>query len=118
MDGPQEENEINRSILACLACITDYGRIIAISQIIYWQYHIWDIFVFGLNNKVFFVDKLRYGNQEQGTHSEKMCADSLAKNTLNTQRFIWPICPIGSKVWDIVEKRLHRASVVRGLYVC
>ena len=40
-------------------------------------------------------------------------ADSLAESTTNTPNFIWPICPICPKVWDIVEKRLHQASVVR-----
>ena len=29
-------------------------------------------------------------------------------------KFIQPICQIGQKVWDIVKKRLHQASVVRG----
>ena len=43
---------------------------------------------------------------------------SFEKNTLDTQRFFWQICQIGTKVWDIVEKRLHGASIVRGLYVC
>ena len=35
-----------------------------------------------------------------------------AESTPNAPKFIWPICLIGPKVWDIVEKRLHRASVV------
>ena len=29
---------------------------------------------------------------------------------------VWPICPIGPKVWDIVGKRLTRASIVHGYY--
>ena len=47
------------------------------------------------------------------THCAKKDADSTAKNTPNTPKFIWPILPFGPKVWDINEKRLHRASVVR-----
>ena len=39
-----------------------------------------------------------------------MGADSLAKNT---PTFIRQICPIGPKVWYIIEIRLHWASVVR-----
>ena len=32
----------------------------------------------------------------------------------NTPKFIQPICPIEPKVfWNIIEKRLHWASVVR-----
>ena len=45
------------------------------------------------------------------THKLKlpeMGADSLAENTSNTSKF-------GQKVWDIVEKMLHWASVVRYL---
>ena len=29
-------------------------------------------------------------------------------------KFIQPICQIGRKVWNIVEKRLHQTSVIRG----
>ena len=47
------------------------------------------------------------GNHGQGTHSAKMGADSSAKNTPNVPKVIRPICPIGPKVWNIVEKRLH-----------
>ena len=39
-------------------------------------------------------------------------ADSLAENIPNTPKFNQPICLIGPKVWGIVEKSLHRASVV------
>ena len=39
-----------------------------------------------------------------------MGADKSAENTPNTPKFI---CP-STKVWDFDEKRLHRASVVRG----
>ena len=50
-------------------------------------------------------------NHAQGTHSAKMGADSLAENT---PKNIWPTCQIGQNVWDIVEKSLHGAAVVRG----
>ena len=40
--------------------------------------------------------------------------DSWANNTPNTLKFILPISPIGPKIWDIVEKRFHWASVVCG----
>ena len=42
-----------------------------------------------------------------------MGADILAKNTKNTPKFVGQTCPIWLKVWDIVEKRLYHASVVR-----
>ena len=82
---------------------TDYGLLMAISQILFGQYHIWDIFWLGLKTKVFLWKKqLNDGNHEQGTHSAKMGADSSsAENTPNTPKFIRPICP---KVWDIVKK--------------
>jgi hypothetical protein len=48
------------------------------------------------------------GKHGQGTHCTKMGADSLAENSPNTPEFI---CP---KFLDFNEKRLHRASVVRG----
>ena len=51
-------------------------------------------------------------NLDIGTHSTKMGADKLAKNTPNAPKCICPIfCP-SPKVWDFDEKRLHRASVV------
>ena len=37
--------------------------------------------------------------------SAKMGADILPENTQNTPKFILPICPIGPKVSDVVEKR-------------
>ena len=52
-------------------------------------------------------------HNEQGTYSAKMGDDSFAENII--PKFIWLICPIGPKVWDIVEIRLHRASVVRAI---
>jgi hypothetical protein len=39
------------------------------------------------------------------------CWLSQIPQNLFNPKFIWPICPIGPKVWDIVEKRLHGASV-------
>ena len=41
--------------------------------------------------------------------STEMGAESSGENT---PKFILPICPIGPKIWDTVEKRLHWASVV------
>ena len=82
----------------------------AISQILLIQYQIWDVFGLGLKSKVFCRKKNE--NYRPGTHSAKMGADSLAKNN---PKFIRPICPIGPKVWDIIEKRLHRVSVFRGM---
>ena len=53
-------------------------------------------------------------NHEQRTHSAKMGDDGLAKYTPSISKTFRPICPIGPKVLDIVEKRLHWASVVHG----
>ena len=50
------------------------------------------------------------------THSAKMEAISSAENTPIIPKFIPPICPIGPKVWDIIEKGLYRTSIVRALY--
>ena len=49
------------------------------------------------------------------THSAKNSADNLAQNTRNSPKFIRSTCPIGLKVLDTIEKRPHRASVVRAL---
>jgi hypothetical protein len=38
-----------------VAVLTNYGRVMAISHILYGQYHIWDIF--GLGLKTFFLEK-------------------------------------------------------------
>ena len=48
------------------------------------------------------------GNHGQGTHSAKMRTASSAENT---PKFIRQSA---QKVWNIVEKRPHRASVVCG----
>ena len=73
----------------------------AISQIIFGQHHILDVFGSGLKSTVFC-----------GKNSAKIGgdADCLAQNT---QKKFHPIFRIGPKIWDIVEKRLHWASVVR-----
>ena len=47
-----------------------------------------------------------------GNHIAKMGADSLAKNTPNTPTIIRQIY---TKDWEIVEKRVHRASVIPAL---
>ena len=73
---------------------TDYGRMMAISQILYSQYHIWVRF-----------EKQSYQQKKQLDNRLKMGARSSAKNTPNTPKFIWEICPIGPKVWDIVDKK-------------
>ena len=52
------------------------------------------------------------GKHGHGTHSTKIGADKLAQNTPNAPKLI---CP-SPKVWDFDEKRLHWASVVRGVY--
>ena len=43
-----------------------------------------------------------------------MCVESATKNALNIQQFIWSICPTGQNIWDMSEKKTHRASVFRG----
>ena len=55
-----------------------------------------------------------FGKHSQGTHSSKIGADSSAENTPNTPECICQIVCPSPKVWDIDEKRLHWASVVRG----
>ena len=76
---------------------------LAISQILFGQYHILDIFVLGQKNKGFLQKKqLNDGNHGQSTHSAKMRDDRSAENTTNTLKFIRPIChPIGPKVTDV-----------------
>ena len=61
--------------------------------------------------RVFFRKK-QLNNYGQGTHSAKIGVDSLDENTPNTSKIIQPIFPIGRKVLDIVQKRLHKASLV------
>ena len=43
-------------------------------------------------------------NQGLGGYSDKMCAESATKNTLQS---IWPSCPIGQIIWDTLEKVRH-----------
>ena len=138
---------------------TDYGPMMAISQILFGQYHIWNRLGFGLKSKIICGKKqlnegtpindvwfqndpknrtlegknwtilgrkgrsrrakktghhlwmFTDGNHGQGTHNAKKGADSSA---INTPKFIRRICLIDPKYWDIVEKRLRCASVVRG----
>ena len=52
-----------------------------------------------------------------GSHDNAKCQiSSSAENTQSIPKFIPPICSIGPKVWDIIEKELYRASIVRALY--
>ena len=53
----------------------------------------------------------------KGTHSTKMDADSLAKNTPNAPISICPICLPKPKNLDFNEKRLHWASIVHALTI-
>ena len=87
----------------------------AISQILYVQYHIWDIFGLGVKSKKKMLKKqLNEGNHGQGTDIAKISADNLAENTQKypkipentrkcpnvyciTPKFVLPICPIGPK---------------------
>ena len=85
--------------------LEDIGRMMAI---LYSTFNNWDIFGLGLKRE---KDNRNDENHEQGTQSAIMGADSLAENTPNSPKFIWLICPIGPKVWDIVEKRLHLVSI-------
>ena len=52
------------------------------------------------------------GKNGHGTHSTKMGADKLVKNTPNAPKSIYPNCPPSWKVWDFDEKRLFGASIV------
>ena len=69
---------------------TDDTRVMAISQIIYEQYHIWDIYVLGLKTKVFVGKTTKslfpWTREPQWQNS----ADSLAENTLNALRIYQP----------------------------
>ena len=61
---------------------TDYGHMMAISQILYVQYHIWDIFGLGVKSKKKVLKKqLNDGNHGQGTDIAKISADNLAENS-------------------------------------
>ena len=94
--------------------ITDDERVMATSQILYGQCHIWDIYVLGLK-PIFFLEKTTNAqNHGQGTHNAMMGAVVWPKisqmpHNLSTQF----VCP-SPKVRDIIEKKLRRASVVRG----
>ena len=60
-------------------------------------------------HKIFFGERLVdiMKNHGLGTHNEKMCTEISTGNTTNTQKFIWPICPIQTIIWDIFEKNSH-----------
>ena len=76
----------------------------AISQIIFSQYQIW---VTSEKQSFVFVEKqLNDENHRAGTHRVKMGDDSVAKNTPNTPKSIWQICPMGPKVCEIIEKKV------------
>ena len=47
------------------------------------------------------------------THCTKMGADKSAENTPNAKNLSAQIVCLSPKVWDIIEERLHQASVVR-----
>ena len=55
------------------------------------------------------------GKHGQGTHSTKMGADKLAKNTPNAPKFFGPICLPKPKSLGFSEKRSLWVSVVRAL---
>ena len=57
---------------------------------------------------------LSNGKHGQGTHYTKMGADSLAENTRNAHNLSTQFVCSSPKVLDFNDKRLHRASVVRG----
>ena len=66
----------------------DDGRVMAISQILYCQYHIWDLYVLGLKTKVFCTKK-------KTTKMDKELAVprcSLAENTPNVPKTVGSIC--------------------------
>ena len=76
--------------------ITDNWRVImAISQIFYGQYNIWDIYVLGLKTKntKFFVGKTTKSNFPWTMDSQcQKSADSYAENTPNAPKFISQVC--------------------------
>ena len=88
----------------------------AISELLLGKYHTWDIFGLALaTEKQSVLWKKNLNDEYHGNHSAKIGAVSSAENTPDTSKFIRSIVPIGPKVWDIDEERLHWASVVRGL---
>ena len=83
-----------------------------ISQILYGQDHIWDIYVLGLKTKVF----CRKNNQIHfpiPTHSAKIVLIVWLKTSQMPQNLLAQFACQSSKVWDIIEKKHHLASVVR-----
>ena len=47
---------------------TDYGRMMAISQILFDQYHTWDIFGLGLKRRFFMEKQLNAGSWTRDSH--------------------------------------------------
>jgi hypothetical protein len=92
---------------------TNDGRLMAISQILYGQYHIWDICV-SLKTNVF-IGKTTKSMFPWPDLQYQNSADSLAeKITQMPQNLSAPfVCP-SPKHMDIIEKRLFQASIVRG----
>ena len=96
---------------------TDDGRVMAIAQIDYRQYDIWDIFGIGVRpEKQFFVGKTtKYifpGTQCQNSD------DSLAKNTPNAPKNFSPICLPKPKSFEFLKKSSLWMSIVRGCAYC
>ena len=82
----------------------------AVSQILYGQYHIWDIFVLGLKTKCRKNNQIHFP-MDKGLTVPKWVLIAWPKIPQSfSAQFV---CP-SPKVWDTIEKRLHRASVVRG----
>ena len=55
-------------------------------------------------------------NETSIQNALKMGANGSAKNTSCTPKYFRPICPMGPNLLEIVEKRLHQASIFGGLY--
>ena len=75
---------------------TDHGRVMAISQTLYNQYHKWDLFVIYVLLRPethFFVGKTTKSIFSWTKDSQcQSIVDSLANNTPNAPKFISPIC--------------------------
>ena len=88
---------------------TDNRHVKAISQILYGQYHIWELFgsyVLGLKTKVFCrKNKQNTFSHGQGTHSAEIMLIVLAENTPNASINFLPICLSKPKSFGILEKK-------------
>ena len=88
-----------------MVLITDDGRVMATFQILYGQYHIWDIYVLGLKTKVFCRTTTNAQNHGQGTHSAMMGAVVWPKISQMPHNLLTQfVCP-SPKVRDIIEKK-------------